>query len=181
VTSPPFVWQPGSVAAVATTLLAAASTALTGTSGGAVRRVVFAPGADVAWDNCDCGQLALAVRRRYTSRAFPTDASDVVMGNCENALVVFDCALSIVRCAPTPDVNGRPPSSQALSDVAAVLEEDAYVVWNTTYCTLVNMRDANPRRVADFVINDQTSLGPLGGCAGTELHFKFGLYVPCGC
>lgn len=180
-TTPPFVWSFSSVTDVVTPLLSVVSTALTGSAGGTVKRVVFVPGSEVAWDACDCGQLALAVRRRYSSRAFPTDGTDTVVGNCENSIIVFDCALSIVRCVPIPDVNGRPPTAAALSNAAAIQEDDAYVVWNATYCYLVRLRDTTPRHIADFVINDQVSLGPQGGCSGTELHFKFGLYVPCGC
>jgi hypothetical protein len=177
----PFIWQSTNATAIVNTVLTAVSNALTGTSGGPVKRTVFEPGSDVAWDACDCGQLALVIRRRYTSRSFPTDGSDLIVGNCENVLIVFDCALSIVRCVPISDINGKPPSPAALGAAAQIQDEDAYTVWNTTYCTLVSLRDANPRRVTDFIVNDQTSLGPQGGCSGTELHFKFGLYVPCGC
>lgn len=178
---PPTAWSTTGVANVVNQLLSAVSAALSGTSGGTPKRVVFEPGADVPWDECDCGQLALAVRDRYTSRAFPSSAIDGRVGNCENVVVVFDCALSLTRCVPIPDANGKAPTPHALSKYAARQEEDAYVVWNTTQCFLMMLRDSSPQLITDFIVNNSVSLGPQGACSGTQLNFKFGLYVPCGC
>jgi hypothetical protein len=176
---PPITWQGSST--VITTVLSAASAALTGSGGPVIERTTLAPGAEAAWDACDCGQLALVVRRRYPSRSFPGDASDVVVGNCASVLVVFDCALSLVRCVPGADENGDPPKVADLNAAVAVQESDAFVLWQSVTCTLTALRDSSPQRVSDFIVNDVTSLGPQGMCGGVELHFKFGLYVPCEC
>lgn len=180
-TNPPIVWSATSVATIGSGLLTAVSTALISTLGGRVNRVAFYPGQDAPWDECDCGLLALTVRRRYRSLGFPGDATDRPFGNCDELMLVFDCALAVVRCVPTPDVNGRTPSPAAMLKAESVLESDAYTLWNATYCYLTQLRDTAPQLVADFIINDDSSLGPSGACAGSELHFKFAQYVPCGC
>lgn len=177
---PPIVWAPSTVNSILTGLLTAVSGTLALTTGGRPRRVVFAPG-EVAWDECDCGQLAVDVTRRYRSRGFPTDATDALIGNCDEVMIIFDCTISMVRCIPIPDVNGKAPSPTALGRSALIMEEDAYALWNATWCYMSRLRDNTPRLISDFIINDDVSLGPSGACAGSELHFKFGMYVPCGC
>jgi PKD repeat protein len=178
---PPFVWKKTSARTIGTGLLNGVAAALVSTTCGRPKRVVYSVGADQPWDACDCGQLALNVNRRYTSRSFPTDASDSTRGDCENSIVVFDCSLSIVRCVPGPGRNGEPPTATALDAAFRCQEEDAQVVWNTAWCYFTQLRDITPRLIVDFIINDQPSLGPSGACGGSQLNFKFGLYVPCGC
>lgn len=178
---PPFTWKKTSAKTVLDGVLAAVSAALANTTCGVPKRVTYSPGAEQAWDACDCGQLALSVNRRYRSRGFPREATDDLRGSCDDVVITFDCSLSIVRCFPGPDKNGSPPRPSAQAAAFACQEEDAYVVWNTTWCYLTQLRDSTPRLVTDFVLNDQPSLGPSGACGGSQLNFKFGLYVPCGC
>lgn len=175
------VWSTTSVKTILDGLLVAVNDALTATTCGAPKRVTYSPGLEQAWDLCDCGQLALSVNRRYRTRSFPTDGSDQLRGSCDEILVGIDCSLSIVRCVPGPDRNGAPPTPTQQATAFTCQEEDAYVVWNTTWCYLERLRDTPPALVTEFIINDQPSLGPSGACAGSQLNFKFGLYVPCGC
>ena len=182
---PPFVISPTAVSNVLTPLLTAVSTGLAGTANGAPNRVLFQPGAEVAWDECDCGLLAVKVNRRYRTRGFPEDWTDRVIGNCDELGIVVDCSLQLVRCVPIVGENDSLPASDtALLNAAIREQEDAYTVWRTTQCYLTLLREpapGSPQLITDYVINDQTPLGPQGGCAGTELHFKFGLYIDCGC
>lgn len=147
-------------------------------SGGLVKRQVITLG-EVAWDNCQCGQLALTITRIYLSQQFPQDASR--QQPCPTGAFVADCSLSIVRCVPGPDQNGNPPKSSELLTAAGIELQDAYFVWTTTECILKRLTDALPYGLTDYVVIDQVPLGPLGGCAGTELHFKMGFNRPGVC
>lgn len=162
-------------------LPAAVNTALAATPAGQVNRVVFSPGAELAWDECDCGQLALVINRRYPSRTFPQDSSDNVLGECDDIGWVIDCKLSIVRCTPGPDDNGDPPTPAAMLAAWQTQESDAYTIRNVVRCYLQAIVTSTPRLIANFIVNDQPSVGPLGNCAGTELNFKIGFYTSCGC
>jgi hypothetical protein len=171
------------VSDVCTGLLTAVSTALSASTLGTPNRIVYVPGNEVAWDKCDCGQLGLHVVNRYRTRQFPLSGVDVILGNCDDVGMVIDCAMSIVRCVPGPgdDDDDMAPDPTALRNTAIAFEQDAFIVWDTTQCYMTGLKNATPKTITDFIINEQVSLGPLGNCAGTELHFKFGLYVNCGC
>jgi hypothetical protein len=162
-------------------VLAAAETALVPTAGGRPLRVVCVPGAEVAWDECDCGTLSLAVTNRYVSRSFPTSAADLPT-NCCDTYIVYEMALSIVRCVPGPGANGTAPGEAQLTASLGVQEEDAFVLWTTVECVLAGLyRPTGNETIAGFILNDSVSLGPSGNCAGTELHFKVGWTIDCAC
>lgn len=161
-------------------LLDSVNTALAGTAGGSPGRVVFAPGGEAAWDNCQCGQLSLVVNQRHRTRDFPINTTDIVVGNINDLGLVIDCSLQIVRCVPIESADAEPPPVLDLNNAAKIQEEDAFVVWDTVTCFLFNQEKA--RNITGFILNTQKPLGPEGGCAGTQLDFKFGLYVNCsGC
>jgi hypothetical protein len=75
---------------------------------------------DVAWDNCECGQLAVTIQEMYPSQSFPMEAGlitaaagGVTVGNraCAAPLFVVGYLVSIVRCVPSGD--GRSPPTPA--------------------------------------------------------------------
>jgi hypothetical protein len=144
---------------------------------GTPERIGVVPGSEIAWDACDCGQLAIVIPRRYASNSFPTEAS--VVRNCENALVVAQLTLGLQRCAPNPSENGDPPKMATLQNAAMNQEEDVFIVRSTTQCILEHLQDVSD--VASFTLTTQDSVGPQGGCYGTELTIFVGFYVNCGC
>lgn len=184
-TQPPFVISSTSVAGVLGPLAYAVSDALASTSAGRPGRVALLPGTEVSWDGCDCGSLSVRVLRRYRTRRFPVDFSDQVIGNCNELGIVVECAMLLLRCSPVvgeSDID--PPTVAALTRAMQDEQEDAFIVWDTTQCylnTLANPAPGHLRLIDNFIINDQVSIGPMGGCSGTELHFKIGFYVNCGC
>lgn len=156
----------------------------TQTAGGAVQRILVAPGAEVAWDNCQCGQLSASVSRLYPSRRFPDDWSLRKDGNCSQAYVIADMNIQMVRCVPGVDTDGNPPTPVSLSAAALIQFEDMYVIRQTASCYLQTAYDAptSPSlKIAEWLIGDQTPLGPEGGCAGSELHFKVAWWADCSC
>ena len=161
-----------SVYDVGLTILSAVSVALSGV-GRPPARVLMYPGT-VAWDNCDCGQLALGVTTHFNSRDTVNDSSNMHQ-NCTAPARVASYALSIVRCVPGTDINGTPPVPGALTNAFQIQESDAYLVWHTVQCQLTAMENVNqpggPTIIAGIVL-DQIVLQTSGMCTGTELHFK---------
>lgn len=168
------------VAAIGTSLLTQVSDALALTAAGRPNRVVSVAGAEVPWDECDCGMLAFSVNNRYIALQFPVPAIDQLQ-NCDTQYVVIDAALTIVRCVARPSDNGVSPKPAAMNADFAVAESDAFTLWNTANCALSAMRDSSPRVIADVIVNQCVPLGAQGGCAGSQLQFKMGLWRPCPC
>ncbi len=162
----------------ASQIVTGVANALATSTGGPVHRAYVTVG-EVAWDECNCGQLTLSVGRIYPSRRFADDFSTIKVGNCDNTLLICDMSLSIVRCVPGPDTNGNPPLPTALTDAARTIMSDTYVVRQTLACMIRGMYVAN--QVADWLIGDDVPVGPMGGCAGRELHFKLAWSQDCEC
>jgi len=153
--------------------------------GDALQRALFQFG-EVAWDDCQCGQLAVTVLRTYTSREFPIDTSQQRRGNCDTGYLVADCQLSVVRCVPfTGDLGDSAlPVPPLVADVEAATRRrfvDEFVAWQTLSCMLSSWFDESPQRVAEWLVSDATSLGPLGGCGGVVIGFKVGFSRDCAC
>lgn len=118
----------------------------------------------VAADDC-CGQLTVGPERLFRYVAFPFEAADNLAqyeGDVGAVLVV-----SLVRCVPTPDDMGNPPSSETLGAAhSAVLGEAALVVgaleglgWPDGYETTAV---------------SQTFAGAEGGCVIVETRITVG-------
>lgn len=144
-----------------------------------VGRVCAVPGV-LAWDDCECGVLAASVMHVYPSRAFPTDAGGVAAFlSCPVLYDAVDITITVLRCAPTLDQNGNPPSCVALAGSAAGWRADAAAVRATLACCLPVLRDAGV--VKDFVLRDLVPVGPEGGCSGMEARLTIAVCAPvCG-
>lgn len=171
-----------SVLTVANLVLTAASQALSGSSAGPINRVLMSPGAEVAWDECECGLLALSTGRVYRSRGqIFNDAGDVFL-NCDAEIRVVSFSLSVVRCVPSVGDNvTSAPTADALTAAFAIQEEDGFLVWEAVTDTLCALVKASPPQVPAYVVNERVPLGPQGGCAGSQINFKVGWYRPCNC
>jgi hypothetical protein len=176
----PVDYQLGSVPALTTYLLSVIAPTVTGS--GAVKRVTVVPGDAVAWDGCDCGQLALVTGQRYHSRQLWQQASDIAYP-CVNAAVVVPFTLSLVRCTPGPDANGKPPKPADLAAAFAIQEADAYHLWSAVPCALraVMVGMTQTPLIADFIVNTLDVVGASGDCAGVQLNFKVAWWDECGC
>ncbi|MET7981699.1 MULTISPECIES: hypothetical protein [unclassified Streptomyces] len=147
-----------------------------------------------AWDTCDdpCGeaattggQLTVNVARMYASSldTFPsTEARDqAVRGKrgCKlPGLTAVELVITVLRCVPTPNDQGCPPSCEDLAAAARVINFDAVSVLNALDCCLPAL--GVRRQGLLYVIGAQRQVGPEGGCAGTEQRVTVGL-VNCKC
>lgn len=150
--------------------------ALTATTAGAPSRVCLLVPGEIAWDNCDCGQLAQTITEVYPSDTFPVPANDSRRTACGPNLTVARVKLSLVRCVRGP-TDGDPPSCADLLADALVLESDRYVARTALACYLAGRRDAYA--ITDFAVGAGVSVGPQGDCAGVEVAYLVGLGSAC--
>lgn len=145
-----------------------------------VDHVVISPGAQPADDWCNCGQLTLWCARKFRTRVFPNDDGSSVVSNCDDFKIAFDCRVRLVRCVPgiNPET-GTPPTDAKLTQAALLQEQDGWTIWGTLSCILEEMARTNVMLITDWQVYDQSPVGPLGGCAGTETSFRFALVPQC--
>jgi hypothetical protein len=146
-------------------------------------RACVVPGAAIAWDDC-CGQLAVAVSRTYLSDNFPLEfaAGPQQLGAgspCGPAWLVAELAVQVVRCAPTLDDAGNPPSCIALDTSAQETLADAWLVRRAVTCRLAQLADVD--QLVDYRVGAQLLLGPEGACVGSQLPVLVCLDNACQC
>ncbi|MFI0827299.1 hypothetical protein ACH4Q7_22905 [Streptomyces roseolus] len=140
-------------------------------------RACVVPG-QVAWDSCEdpCtgssdGQLSVSVARLYaaTLDSFPTEARVVygMKGCTPPPLTAVELVVTLLRCAPIVDESGCPPPCADLAASARILHLDMVTVANALLCCLPGTSPSRPRG-RRFVLGQQKTIGPQGGCVGLE-------------
>ncbi|MFJ1528299.1 hypothetical protein ACIOFV_07700 [Streptomyces mirabilis] len=137
-----------------------------------------------AWDSCDdpCneapeggagGQLSVNVARLYPSTEFPTVDRTLPQAAARgrtlctpSAAMAVELVVTVLRCAPSFDEGGCPPSCDALGEAARILHIDMVVVRNALECCLPATGDQRRGRVV--FVGEQRTVGPQGGCVGLE-------------
>lgn len=140
------------------------------------RACLIVPG-EIAWDECDCGQLAQSITQTYPSNNFPVPVIDQRQTPCGPQMLVVSVLASIVRCVPIISDNGASPSCVALEDSAIQLECDRQMLRTGVTCHLRSLRDNY--RIHDFTVGNATSIGPQGACAGVDMTYQFGISNIC--
>ena len=118
----------------------------------------------VAWDSC-CGLLVVAPERVFRSAQFPAEGTTDYV--CETSLLVVDIVVLLLRCVPTVDDRGMPPTPDAMDAAYADALTDAAIIWNE----LVGEKPEG----WDRANVDQTFSGATGGCIGVETRMQVGL------
>ena len=101
-------------------LLECANDRLAETDGGAIDEgnACVITGA-IAWDNCLCGSLNVAITSGFPSSNFPTPSANTAAqfgaGRCGQPILVFNLTITVLRCVPVSDEQGNPPPCEALS------------------------------------------------------------------
>lgn len=139
------------------------------------RQCLLLPTQTIPWDNCDCGgQVALAIQTVYGSTRFPTPADATRdWSPCGPPWQVAQVMVSVVRCVPTMDDQGQPPTCAAELAAALILEADRTAVRQALACCLTGLKDAGV--IGGWALNPSTTVGELGGCAGVETTFLIAL------
>lgn len=130
---------------------------------------------EIAWDNCECGQLTVAMNSAYeaVSPNVPRSTTETPgRRSCGPPLFTINYTVTILRCAPT-GTNTEPPSCDALEAFARGAAEDAWAVRAGVICCLdeaISQRLPNGTKLyRDFTVGTQTWVGPQGACGGSAL------------
>jgi hypothetical protein len=158
---------------IANEVLDAAKAALDETQWGAPSRSYVAIGVP-AHDDCCEGQLTVSMPRIYPSDRFPdSDRRPIVCGGAQTAV---ELEVEVVRCAPTFDDNGTPPSVALLMESARQQAYEKRAIWLAVQCLLVAHRD-----VWSAIVREHVDITPEGMCAGSTLRVTVGFVDGCGC
>jgi hypothetical protein len=140
-----------------------------------------------AWDGCEdpCsggagGQLTVHVARLWPSTDFPSRDQEVrgLRGCAPPPTTAAELVVTLLRCAPTLDDRGCPPTCEAMAAAARVTHVDAVTVYNALICCLPGTAGPRGRR---FVMGEGKIVGPQGGCVGVEQRVTVALpgCAPC--
>jgi len=135
-----------------------------------VQRSGVVPGS-IAWDECDCGMLAVTVEQIYPTETFP-DLMTEVAGGCDVSREAAEIVIQVVRCAPGPDGQSLAPTVAELDASAQEVLRDAWEVITATRGVLCQMLADSD--ITDFLLRPLTSVGPNGQCVGNELRVFVG-------
>ncbi|MEC3995150.1 hypothetical protein VSR01_17070 [Actinacidiphila sp. DG2A-62] len=140
---------------------------------GCPERSCVVPGT-AAWDDCDgaceglgkCGQLTVNVARIYPSTNFPAVDQTVLglRGCTPPPTTAAEFVITLLRCTPTLNDEGCPPSCEEIAASAKVVYTDMATVANALTCCLPGTAPRGRR----FVLGQSKILGPDGGCVGVE-------------
>lgn len=141
-------------------------------------RVCVVPG-EIAWDACDCGQLTINNPSQFSSNNFPAPIPGGDQTQCGAPVIASTFTITALRCSPSPDKNGHPPTCAALSNAAELLYQDKYYMRAAVICCLANLQRTHVLEM--YTVGSITEVGPRGGCVGAELSFTVGLINDCPC
>lgn len=125
------------------------------------------PGA-IAWDECDCGLLAVSIARIFITETFPDELSRRVGNACDAPWEVGEIVIQVVRCVPGATDQTLAPTVAELDTSAQELARDAYEMLKAVSVKLCEMNDA--RDISDFMLRPLVAQGPTGVCGGSELR-----------
>jgi hypothetical protein len=155
---------------VASMLVTGVGAELTASPAGTPERACVVPG-EIAWDECDCGMLAVSPRAWTVTDSFPETTgfggAATPVSPCTAPWLVGTIELQVIRCAPSPDGNVLSVSCERLDVAAEVLVADAYLTLTTTISILCELK--SDEQIVDYVVGEQLTVGPQGGCVGTSL------------
>lgn len=186
--------SPLAIHELAETVLGCVCAALEETAGrvedqpGCPCRACVVPGPP-GWDGCNdpCGledgaggQLTVHVARDFPTSTFPTEERAVQGGrNCAPpSTTAVELVVTLLRCAPTMDDRGCPPSCEELAAAARTVHVDKATIYNALLCCLPTT--GTRRRGPLFYLSGGRVLESEGGCMGVEQRVIVAL-PNCGC
>lgn len=142
-----------------------------------IARVCVVPG-EIAWDDCQCGQLAVSMQRQYLSMSFPLEEVNHE-DDCGAPWLVASYLISLARCVPIPSVNGVIPDCTALEASALQLDTDMRKLRRGVQCCLDTA--FNTHTISAWELGAGEVNGPQGQCIETTLLVLVGFTNECGC
>jgi hypothetical protein len=134
---------------------------LADTPAGAPEWRAVVTGQTIIPEHCHCGQLTIHVPSMYPSDAFP-DPQERPRGNCNEAkFTAVEYVITVLRCQPQLDDQGRPPAMAEMEAAAQTDFNDRYAMRKAATCCFSN-------RI--WYMGQHLAVGEEGTCAGSELH-----------
>src|SRR5688500_5709375 len=127
-------------------LLECVAQELAATPTGAPPRMLVATGAEIAWDECECGQLTVHMLRAYPSDQFPVIKQVGPFTSCEAHHTVVEYVITILRCVPGSQDDGTPPVPAHVTAAAEVDHMDRWAVRRGVVCCFAALDAEAPRR-----------------------------------
>lgn len=124
---------------------------------------------------CDTGQLYVVATSLFPAgESFPFPADGPV--RCGAGLTSL-FTVGIVRCAPTMNDRGDPPTCAVQAESAAQVYSDGMAVMTGLLCCLYEAR-----QTLTGMVTAQRYVGPSGGCVGSEttVALSLGGQIPQG-
>lgn len=133
---------------------------------------------EVAWDECECGQLVVSLQRQYPTSSFPNEGGDETtpQSSCGSPLWVGEFNISILRCSPETDT-AAPPACSELGKAANLSIRDGWAANAGAWCCLKDLK--NNRDVNRFEIGTTTYVGAAGLCQGSSTIVRVGVINAC--
>lgn len=119
----------------------------------------------LAWDDI-CGTLVVTPVRRYASTRFPDEFQELV--KCDAGDPVVELEVYLVRCVPTPNDQGVPPSETALSEAHSDILADAECIMDFLRCGEL------PHSEAEKANLTQRFVGSEGGAVMVTTTITYG-------
>lgn len=138
------------------------------------RACVYNGGVEVAFDDCCAGQLWVAWGRTYSTEVFPEQRPENTSSRkcfSQGHMLAIDFEIGIVRCAPTIDDYGTPPSCEQIEASALQMHQEAYIILRAVTCCLAEWVTQGH----DAVWTEQIPAGDEGTCVGSVLKVTVGL------
>lgn len=122
----------------------------------------------IAWDECDCGLLAVSVNQIFLTETFPDQLTRRVGNACDAPYEVGEFVIQVIRCVPGASDQTIAPTVVELDASAQEVLRDAYEMLKGTSVLLCEMN--RDREISDFMLRPLTAQGPTGVCGGHELR-----------
>lgn len=114
----------------------------------------------------DCEQVVVSYEQSFLGLPGLQDASAIQCSVLRSA----QFAISIIRCVPSPDRSGTPPSVESLDAVATVMLTDALELMRQV---VTGYRDRDFSSTCDSMsILNVVPVGPSGGYGGVTMHVQ---------
>lgn len=148
---------------VASILLSFARTALAATPAGVPEnaRVCVVPG-QLAWDDCECGLIAV----EFNGSAFSSNffsPQPVTSDGCRS-YATFTYTTTVLRCVPGTQGAAHPPTCEQLDAAAQTFYDDGLALMDGMSAALIAMAEANV--ILEYGMNGLVPTGPQGNCVG---------------
>lgn len=136
-------------------------------------RVTGVPGPEVPWDDCKCGQLAIAVQHGpYRSERFPVEVLDTPLtSGCFTDTTAIRLVASLTRCEyhPQGDQTGKPPTVAQQTEALRLQSVEGMVMRNALLCCLHDLKDS---QVIDDWVVGATDSAVNGACGEVSIVFS---------